>query len=222
MVNPEDRTEFVRLMVDRFSDDVYGRNNHEDVADYLYIINAPGQSGLEPEMLEFAKSHPDATVKELIDYFESMDPEIVDEDELEYVQLLRERYTPAEDAEYEEEADFLWMLNAPEQCYVQEEVLEYMKAHPEASLKDLIAFFDSLFPDGIPEEYQALDDEESQPCPVCGQHNFDESDDFEECPVCGWVNDGVQQADPDYPGGYNRISLNDARKKWEAGRKVWD
>ena len=52
------------------------------------------------------------------------------------------------------------MLNAPEQCCVQEEVLEYMKAHPEASLKDLIAFFDSLFPDGIPEEYQALDDEE--------------------------------------------------------------
>ena len=147
MVNPEDRTEFVHLMVDRFSDDVYGRNNYEDVADYLYIINAPGQSGLEPEMLEFAKAHPDATVKELIDYFESMDPEIVDEDE---------------------------------------------------------------------------DDEESQPCPVCGQHNFDESDDFEECPVCGWVNDGVQQADPDYSGGYNRISLNDARKKWKAGVRVWD
>lgn len=159
MVNPEDRTEFVRLMVDRFSDDVYGRNNYEDVADYLYIINAPGQSGLEPEMLEFAKAHPSVTVKELIDYFESMDPEIVDEDELEYVQLLRERYTRVDDAEYEE-ADFLWMLNAPEQCCVQEEVLEYMKAHPKASLKDLIAFFDSLFPDGIPEEYQALDDEE--------------------------------------------------------------
>ena len=222
MVNPEDRTEFVRLMVDRFSDDVYGRNNYEDVADYLYIINAPGQSGLEPEMLEFAKAHPSVTVKELIDYFESMEPEIVDEDELEYVQLLRERYTPVDDAEYEEEADFLWMLNAPEQCCVQEEVLEYMKAHPEASLKELVQFFDSLFPDGIPEEYQALDDEESQPCPVCGQHNFEEADDFEECPVCGWVNDGVQQADPDYPGGYNRISLNDARKKWEAGRKVWD
>lgn len=111
-------------------------------------------------MLEFAKAHPSVTVKELIDYFESMDPEIVDEDELEYVQLLRERYTPVDDAEYEEEADFRWMLNAPEQCCVQEEVLEYMKAHPEASLKDLISFFDSLFPDGIPEEYQALDDEE--------------------------------------------------------------
>lgn len=152
MVNPEDRTEFVRLMVDRFSDDVYGRNNYEDIADLLYIVNGPGQDGLEPEMLEFAKENPDATVKELIEYYESMEPK--------YVQVLRERYTPAEDAEYEEEADFLWMLNAPEQCEVQEEVLGYMEAHPEASLKDLIAFFDSLFPDGIPEEYQALDDEE--------------------------------------------------------------
>ena len=75
------RTEFVQLMVDRFSDDVYDRNNHEDIADYLYIINAPGQSGLEPEMLLFAKARPDATVKELIEYFESMDPEIVCEDD---------------------------------------------------------------------------------------------------------------------------------------------
>lgn len=148
----EQRTEFVELMVDRFSDDVYGRNNYEDIADLLYIVNGPGQDGLEPEMLEFAKENPDATVKELIEYYESMEPK--------YVQVLRERYTPLDDAEYEEEADFLWMLNAPEQCCVQEEVLEYMKAHPEASLKDLIAFFDSLFPDGIPEEYQALDDEE--------------------------------------------------------------
>ena len=223
MVNPEDRTEFVRLMVDRFSDDVYEQNNHEDIADYLYIINAPGQSGLEPEMLEFAKAHPDATVKELIDYFESMDPEIVDEDELEYVQLLREKYTPPDDASYEDDATFLWLLNGPVQCGVEDKMLDYMGQHPNASAKELYDFFFSLFPDGIPDEYQVLeDDEESQPCPVCGQHNFEEADDFEECPVCGWVNDGVQQADPDYPGGYNRISLNDARKKWESGRKVWD
>ena len=38
-------------------------------------------------------------------------------------------------------------------------------------------------------------------CPLCGQHHFEENDDFEECPVCGWVNDGVQRADPDYRGG---------------------
>ena len=42
------------------------------------------------------------------------------------------------------------------------------------------------------------------------------------CPVCGWVNDGVQRADPDYRGGYNRISLNEAKKKFAAGKKVFD
>lgn len=72
----------------------------------------------------------------------------MEQDEPKYVQVLRERYTPADDAEYEEEADFLWMLNAPEQCEVQEEVLGYMEAHPEARLKELVQFFDSLFPDG--------------------------------------------------------------------------
>ena len=55
-----------------------------------------------------------------------------------------------------------------------------------------------------------------------GQHSFDEDNDFEECPVCGWVNDGVQRADPDYRGGYNRISLNEAKKKFAEGKKVFD
>ena len=59
-------------------------------------------------------------------------------------------------------------------------------------------------------------------CPLCGQHHFEENDDFEECPVCCWVNDGVQRADPDYRGGYNRISLNEAKKKFAAGKKVFD
>ena len=59
-------------------------------------------------------------------------------------------------------------------------------------------------------------------CPLCGQHHFEENDDFEECPVCGWVNDGVQRADPNYRGGDNRISLNEAKKKFAAGKKVFD
>lgn len=75
------RTEFVELMVDRFSDDVYERNNYEDVADFLYIINGPDQDGLEPEMLEFAKAHPEASVKELIEYYESLEPKIIADDD---------------------------------------------------------------------------------------------------------------------------------------------
>ena len=71
----EQRTEFVQLMVDRFSDEVYGQGNHENIADYLYLINGPEQDGLEPELLEFAKNNPDASVKELIEYYESLEPE---------------------------------------------------------------------------------------------------------------------------------------------------
>ena len=32
-------------------------------------------------MLEFAKEHPDATVKELIEYYESLDPKIIADDD---------------------------------------------------------------------------------------------------------------------------------------------
>ena len=75
-------------------------------------------------------------------------------------------------------------------------------------------------------------------CPLCGQHHFEENDDFEECRVCGWVNDGenafeecpicgwvddlVQRLDHNCNGGFNRISVNEAKKKFAAGKKVFD
>ena len=200
----QDEPKYVQVLRERYTpaDDA----EYEEEADFLWMLNAPEQCEVQEEVLGYMEAHPEARLKELVQFFDSLFPDGIPEE-----------YQAPED-----EADFLWMLNAPEQCEVQEEVLGYMEAHPEARLKELVQFFDSLFPDGIPEEYQAPEDEEAWPCPVCGQHNFEEADDFEECPVCGWVNDGVQQADPDYPGGYNRISLNDARKKWKAGRKVWD
>ena len=34
---------------------------------------------------------------------------------------------------------------------------------------------------------------------------------FEYCDVCGWSDDDVQAADPDFPGGANKMSLNQAR-----------
>lgn len=47
-------------------------------------------------------------------------------------------------------------------------------------------------------------------CPVCGKHQFEEDDNFEICPVCGWEDDAIQREDPDYDGGANPISLNQA------------
>lgn len=54
-------------------------------------------------------------------------------------------------------------------------------------------------------------------CPVCGKYIFTES--HEICPVCGWENDRVQLEDPDFPGGSNKLSLNEARKKYEDENK---
>jgi hypothetical protein len=52
-------------------------------------------------------------------------------------------------------------------------------------------------------------------CPVCGQYEFARQDDYDVCEVCGWENDGLQEKQPDYEGGANEISLNEARKIWE-------
>lgn len=48
-------------------------------------------------------------------------------------------------------------------------------------------------------------------CPCCGQHVFAEKNAYEICPVCGWEDDKVQRRDPDYAGGANKLSLNQAK-----------
>ena len=49
-------------------------------------------------------------------------------------------------------------------------------------------------------------------CPVCGQYSFTEPHDI--CPVCGWEDDRVQLRDPDFAGGANEMSLNEAREAY--------
>ena len=49
-------------------------------------------------------------------------------------------------------------------------------------------------------------------CPVCGQYSFTEPHDI--CPVCGWEDDKVQLRDPDFAGGANEMSLNEARESY--------
>ena len=52
-------------------------------------------------------------------------------------------------------------------------------------------------------------------CPVCGKTLFECANDFDVCEVCGWENDGIQYDRPDYMGGANRMSLNQARHLWK-------
>ena len=57
---------------------------------------------------------------------------------------------------------------------------------------------------------------EQYPCPVFGQHIFEEPDTYDMCPVCGWFDDGLQRIRPDM-SGCNYLSLNEYRKKWQNG-----
>ena len=40
------------------------------------------------------------------------------------------------------------------------------------------------------------------------------------CNVCGWEKDGVQNDDPDFWGGANKMSLNQARKAYRKGLPI--
>lgn len=57
-------------------------------------------------------------------------------------------------------------------------------------------------------------------CPCCGQYEFSEKGSYEICPVCNWEDDPVQAEEPDYSGGANVMSLNEAREAFRQGRKV--
>ena len=54
------------------------------------------------------------------------------------------------------------------------------------------------------------------PCACCGYLTFVEESlgTFEICPVCYWEDDNVQNEYPNYEGGANGISLNQARKNF--------
>ncbi len=56
---------------------------------------------------------------------------------------------------------------------------------------------------------------EAHLCPVCGEYLFEEYDSFYICPICGWEDDGFQESHPDYDGGANRLSLNQARQVYK-------
>ena len=54
-------------------------------------------------------------------------------------------------------------------------------------------------------------------CPCCGNLTLDEEPPgtWLICEICWWEDDPVQFADPDFRGGANRVSLNEARSYFE-------
>lgn len=57
-------------------------------------------------------------------------------------------------------------------------------------------------------------------CPVCGKYEFEEEGDYDICEICRWENDQLQTERPDYAGGANIMSLNQARKAYQEGRRL--
>ena len=55
-------------------------------------------------------------------------------------------------------------------------------------------------------------------CAVCGQ-GIMEAGSYEICQFCGWEDDPVQNADPNFCGGANQMSLTQARTYWKAIHK---
>ncbi|MDR3976693.1 MAG: CPCC family cysteine-rich protein [Gemmiger sp.] len=58
---------------------------------------------------------------------------------------------------------------------------------------------------------------ETNICPVCGKAQLEY---MEICPVCEWQNDLVQLRHPDWQGGANVMSLQQARKAYQAGQPI--
>ena len=55
-------------------------------------------------------------------------------------------------------------------------------------------------------------------CPCCGYYTFDESleGSYAICAVCFWEDDAIQLAKPDYCGGANQVSLQQAQQNFAA------
>lgn len=52
-------------------------------------------------------------------------------------------------------------------------------------------------------------------CYCCGYRTLDSESHYDICPVCFWEDDAVQNANPDYSGGANYLSLNEAKKNYD-------
>lgn len=82
------------------------------------------------------------------------------EQESEFIQLVRERYDPGGEMSYEDEQTLLFLLNAPEQYEVESEMLKYAKEHPDISARELALYFHSFVPDSLPPCASEWDDDE--------------------------------------------------------------
>lgn len=44
---------------------------------------------------------------------------------------------------------------------------------------------------------------------------------FDICKICGWQNDDLQNREPDFDGGANEMSLNEAKQAYKEGKEIF-
>lgn len=57
-------------------------------------------------------------------------------------------------------------------------------------------------------------------CACCGQKTLEYEEFYEICPICGWEDDPLQRDKPDYGGGANQMSLNEAKEAYKKGMPI--
>jgi len=59
-------------------------------------------------------------------------------------------------------------------------------------------------------------------CPCCGSEEVPSGEEglYYICEKCGWENDPIQLDKPDYAGGANQMSLNEAKRAFKEGKPV--
>lgn len=55
-------------------------------------------------------------------------------------------------------------------------------------------------------------------CACCG--NFTIEDEYDTCHICNWQKDLVQEKDPNFWGGANNMSLNQAKDAYKKGLPI--
>jgi len=58
-------------------------------------------------------------------------------------------------------------------------------------------------------------------CMCCGNNTLTPNSVYEICPICGWEDDDIQNDDPDFEGGANEMSLNQAKIAYKNGKPIY-
>ena len=71
-------------------------------------------------------------------------------EETRFQKLIRERYDHGQEMSYAEEGTFLCLLNGPNAYQNEDKMLEYAEANPDISMEDLVDYWYSITPEGLP------------------------------------------------------------------------